>query len=130
MVSKSKILSTVAALSVAALSFGQQGAFGVPTNFSGSFLIQRKSSLLVVQIPIKTWASKNPKITYSFDGLGGYNASQTQGAIGTDIAFHYRINPNFSLVLGLGTTVPTATFTLSQVNKNNVGLLIGGAVNF
>lgn len=127
---KNKILVTVAALSLAALSFGQQGAFGVPTNFSGAFLIQRKSSLLVVQVPIKEWAGKNPKITFSFDGLGGYNATQTQGAIGTDIAVHYRINPNFSFVLGLGATVPTATFTLSQVNKNNVGLLIGGAVNF
>ena len=129
-----KLFTFALAACLAATTFAQTapagGLFGTPTNFSGSYLVQRKSSLACLEIPVKVWASKNAKLTYQFEGLGAYNATQSNSAVGTAITARYAVNSIFSFTVGVGATVPLQSFKFSDVNSNTVGLLIGGSVKF
>ena len=129
-----KLFAFALAACLAAAAFAQTapsgGLFGTPTNFSGSYLVQRKSSLAVVEVPVKVWNTKYSQLIFQFEGLGGYNASTTSAALGTAIAAHWQVNSIFSLAIGIGATVPVSSFTWSQVNSNTLGLLIGGSVKF
>jgi hypothetical protein len=129
-----KLLTFALAACLAATTFAQTapagGLFGTPTNFSGSYLVQRKSFLAVAEIPIKVWSTKYSQLTFQFEGLGGYNASTTSAAIGTAVSAHWAVNSFLSLTVGVGATIPVASFTWSQVNQNTVGLLVGASVKF
>lgn len=130
-----KFSLSILALAAVALESAQTpssnaGAFGVPTNFSGSYLIQRKTSLAVAEIPVKTWTTKNSNLTFQWEGLGGYNVTSASAAFGTAFAAHYAVNPILSFTIGVGATVPVSSFTWSKVNADTVGLLVGASFKF
>jgi hypothetical protein len=98
-------------------------------SLGGSFLIQRKATLAVVVAPVKTLWTKGP-LSISLDGLAGANVTTNEPAIGGAVAAHWQKASLFSFDIGLGTTYQTTRFQFSDVNKNSVGILVGGTFKF
>jgi len=98
-------------------------------SLGGSFLIQRKATLAVVVAPVKVLWTKGP-LSISLDGLVGANVTTNEPAIGGAVAAHWQKASWFSFDLGLGTTYQASRFQFSDINKNSVGILVGGTFKF
>jgi|GEM_PF-6397682 len=114
---------TIAAIALATIAVAQAQSLG------GSFLIQRKATLAVVVAPVKVLWTKGP-LSISLDGLVGANVTTNEPAIGGAVAAHWQKASWFSFDLGLGTTYQASRFQFSDINKNSVGILVGGTFKF
>lgn len=90
-----------------------------------ALLIERNQTLAVIQYPAMSRVSG--PWTFSINGLGGADVTSQRGEIGTSISAQYAIKPGVSITVGFGATVPLSSFTWSQVNPGNTGLILGVA---
>jgi hypothetical protein len=115
------MIACATVFAVAACAPAQTDASPLPSQISGAFLVEHKATVAVTEIPFKTWTKGN--FTLAIEGLGGYNITNSNGALGGAMMLKFARSKNLELGIGLGTTIDIRTSQLQQLSFNNSGLI-------
>ena len=87
--------------------------------------VQRHNTIAALDIPIQTLWAKD-RLSLDLSALAGYNTVTTTSVFGGALAFHYSFNSHFQAIAGVGVSYDTSrSFQLSDLNGNNMGLVLG-----